>query len=559
MDAQILEVKEKRIVVGAPFVYKAVGNRVTLSGYGSTVNTDLYGDNCPADSWDKWLPLFKANPLYCYNHDIRTPNSFPIGRVNNPYADEGGLMLDDIVLSDIPLVRDLLSPLIQDKVLTQQSVGFFNFRKKKEGNTQYLLENMLQEGSIVPLAANPFGTQVAMKTLDGMHDFTNLEELTKAYLSGQLVICNKHYVPQNYPTFSEPVNKHQDENVNVAKISELVVTQHDGATYDPEGTLVAKPANKHAKGFSEVSALTHAAYVETDGTRKYLFEIGVPTAKGFRYDWNLVAVATAKVLGARGGISATAEERKSLLERLNVAYDCLNKSFPSYKATGSSMSGMPAWKLDDIAFAEVSFGEAEGQMIKTLLLKQDITNVLDALKKGDVTLKDVGDKGVEMLKYLYGSVDLSLYVSLDDADELNFFTSIISAIAAYQQEDQVEDLATELAEMVDGLDNYELGYFKFEDKGNTVRAKGVKGKQGFIYTFDATEKSWTPTKAKVSIPDSATKIKSLDRANVAQKLAKSLDTYINSVSESAADFPKPVVDVTRMTELQKSIFALSQI
>jgi len=462
---------ERRKIVGFNVEHKSVGDKLTLSGYVSTKTPDLGGDVCPANSWDEFLPMYKANALYCYDHWLaRGDNSaigdtppYPIGKVLNPYTDSEGLMLDKITLvTEIPFVRDVLSPLIQNEVLKQQSVGFLAFEQKPgRDGYRYLTRNMIQEGSIVPLAMNPFGTDVSLKNLglnmsviDGFADFENVEAIVKAYQNGKLIVNKQFFIPDNGQSFSETTPNEHDKNKSMSNalqpdFTKVAPTVHKTDQYDPEGEATTKPP-KYDKNYAAISELIYAATSQDseESEKTFLFQIGEPTEKGFKYDFEMLATATAKVLGAKGGAKWSGEEKKAVLERLSDAYEALGKRFPAFCRTQDEpISKMAAWKLEDVEYREVEFFNGEADVVKRAIAKTDITNVIAAIKSGGI--EDLAEFE-ELQKYVSGSLSLCLTAYGWESDEVEFLVNVTSMWNDFNKSSR---------------EGYEDYYFSFSCKG----------------------------------------------------------------------------------------------
>lgn len=555
-----------KLYASGEFKHKAVGDKLTLRGYVSTNILDLSNDVCPPEAWTEFLPFYKENPIYCYGHWIQGGGKdakmlmgdvppYPIGRVNNPYVDDVGLMLDDIVLSNIPFVRDILSPLIQDNVLKQQSAGFFCLKQQKKDGVNYLLRNFLQEGSLVPLAANPFGTSISMKTIEGFQDFHNVDEIVKSYLEGSLVIAGKSFsvptayeqIPETAPSFSTPPTPVQHIPKHMSSLMPffpgLAALEHQKDRYDPEGAPQAKP-RAYSKTFDSIASMIHAVTVEGEGADKYLFQIGVPTDKGFRYDWDLLALATARVLGAKGGSKMTGTEKALVLGRLEEAYTYLGKMFPAYcKSPEMSIAKMADWKLGEVLFSEVEFQEGEGLLVKSAIARLDATNLLNALKAGDVpALEEVE----ELKKYLYGGVSLNIQTDGWDNDDLEFVMGLMQMWVDYNREQEAEDVAYMQEQLADMDKAVEGTFYKWQDGDLTKYAKGGAGQKGIGYAKEA--QSFVCTKTLLDIPADAVKIESLLQYASIQKMRERLDARLSTIAESAAPFA-----VTAPSELSKML------
>lgn len=528
--------QEKRFILGQ-VEYKAKGDKLTMSGYVSTKQPDLGGDICPPSSWDEFLPMYKNNPLYCYDHWLaRGDNSaigsvppYPIGKVLNPYTDSEGLMLDKIeLITDIPFVRDILSPLIQNEVLKQQSVGFLAFEKErdKEGH-RILTRNWIQEGSIVPLAMNPFGTDVSLKNLGldlqvlrGFSDFDNVESIVKAYQAGNLAPTKQFFMADPAQSFSTEEKPEHHGSKSMSKslqpdFNKVLPTAHIAKAYNPDGEEIAKPP-KYAKTYNEVCETLYAAYQESeDGERKFLFQIAVPTTDGFKYDFEKLALATAKVLGAKGGANWDGEEKKSVLERLAEAYNILEKRFPAYNRTPETpISQMKAWKLEDVEYREVEFFEGENDLVKRSIAKVDMANVLAAVKSGGV---DDLPEYEELAKYLSGSISLNLVAYGWETAEVEFLVGIAQAWAEFNKD----------------VDWYDYSFKAWFDNGNLVYAKVGKAAQGNSKSvrYEKDEQGFRPTEVSVTVPDSATDVPNLDEYTRCKMLHNAISAKLDTLEK----------------------------
>ena len=135
-----------------------------MSGYVSTSSPDFGNEILTPSAFVKYFPYYKRNPIYCFNHE----KALPIGRVANPYLNKKGLYLEDIQLTPTKLVTDYLAPLITDKVLTQQSVGYKLLKSHVEGDFLVLDEIFLLESSLVSVAMNPEAVLDQVKHLVGL-------------------------------------------------------------------------------------------------------------------------------------------------------------------------------------------------------------------------------------------------------------------------------------------------------------------------------------------------------------------------------------------------------
>ena len=533
----------KKFIFSGEVQHKAVGDSLIMSGYVSTKQPDLGGDVCPPDSWNEFLPMYRSNPIYCYDHWLSRGERqggeppYPIGYVKNAFTDSEGLMLEDITLTtSVPFVRDVIANLIEAGVLRQQSVGFLAFEQKPgRDGLRYLTRNWCQEGSIVPLAMNPFGTDVSLKNLglnmsivDGFADFENVEAIVKAYQDGKLIVNKQFFIPDNGQSFSEtPTNEH-DKNKSMSNalqpdFTKVAPTVHKSDQYDPEGAAIAKPP-KYDKNYAGISELIYAATSQDseDSDKTFLFQIGEPTDKGFKYDFDMLATATAKVLGAKGGAKWSGGEKKLVLERLSEAYEVLGKRFPAFCRTQDEpISKMAAWKLEDIEYREVEFFNGEADIVKRTIAKVDISNVIAAIKSGGI--EDLTEFE-ELQKYVSGSLSLTLTAYGWESEEVDFLVNITNMWNEFNKASRAA---------------YEDYYFSFSYKGwfDGDIAKYAKvgcneaGEQK-AFEYEKSGNTFHPTDREVQIPENAVDLGDLDAHNRYQKMFELAEAKLQDLNST---------------------------
>lgn len=542
---ELVETFEKQYAFGE-FTYKARGDILTLSGYVSTKEEDLGGDDCPPESWRKYLPMFEANPIYCYNHWLITSSKkyadhmgalppHPIGLVKKVSIDSTGLFLDNIEITPgLEITDKMVIPLVQHGVLKQQSAGFWNMErtpKSRGGNT--LTENWLQEASIVPLAQNPFGTDVELKCIDGWEKFSDVKQIIKAIGEGRLNLRpSVHHVAIDLKN-SGNENRSQDANREMDNLKPVFVQvsalAHNEKAYDPTGEATAKPP-RYSKFYTEVAELIYAAKSvegpEDNQSTTFLFQIAEPTEKGFVYNFDLLALSTAKVLGAKGGAKISGEEKAEVVKRLSEAYAVLGKDFPVYEKSGEDISAMPAWKLKDVHYSEIKFLNGEDAMVRKALAKTDAKNLLAALKGDEDIVKS--DEVQEVAKYIGGSVSVSLYSGLYDPDAVIALTEIVASIArankaefsAYSEYGSDAPLTMKWAEGQD-----------------TIFAVGKPGEESTV--FKKEDAGFVATEEKKVAPTDAQIIKSFTFYNTLSAMSQETKSRLIEVESEFAKLPQP--------------------
>jgi phage head maturation protease len=434
-----------RYVFGDLEVEKAAGDdRMVMSGFLSTPRVDLSKEVVETDCFEKYLSYYQRNPIYCYNHD----KSLPIGRVANPRiiksGQKTGLYLEGITLSPIPIVKDFLWILIKDGVLTQQSAGFLSYAGKYVNDVYHHILGYLLEGSLVSIACNPEAVLDTVKSVfgvvpEGYHQYDSLGDLVQAYEKGVIRLPSEvrstfsRSVPEIQSSVSEKTMSNQlshvKSNAVIPDFADAEVLASVESAYDPDGVALAKP-HRNAKDYKVVCDLIHAAKSEVRGS--YLFQIAVPTDKGFKYDWNCIAMSMSRVLGANGGAHFTREQKSAIIDRIAEGYRALEKKLPVVEFNDGEVAVdklMPEF-LETLAYKDVIFNEGEKEAVRFSFLQQNVQSVTDALvsyqKDGEIP-----DAVKEVIKAIGGYVDISIYASVRDPQALAFMSSVMSMLEDY--------------------------------------------------------------------------------------------------------------------------------
>lgn len=430
----------ERYLFGEIEVKSASESKMQMAGFVSTPRVDLATEVVEVDSFKKYFDYYKRNPIYCYNHD----KTLPIGRVDNPVIVESGvktgLYLDNITLSPIPIVKEVIWPLVLDKVLTQQSIGFLSLKGQMDGRVYHHKEVYMLESSLVPIACNPEATIDTIKSVlgtlpDGYQQFETLGDLIGAFEKGILRLPSEirrvFSMPELPPTVGEPPMKldSSKSEATTPDFADAVVLQAQVTKHDPEGAERPKP-HRNEKDYVETCDLIHAAKSDTRGS--YLFQIAVPTEKGFKYDWTHLAMSMSRVLGGNGGAHFSREQKSAIIDRIVEGYTVLGKEAPVVTFNDGSVpvNKLLPEVLETTSYNDVEFRSGEKDVVKLAFLKKDVESVANAL----ASYKKDGDlpEGVkEVVKTLYGYVDVSVYTSVTDPDALTFMTTLINIINQY--------------------------------------------------------------------------------------------------------------------------------
>ena len=482
---------------------KAVGDNLpVLGGYVSTSSPDLVGDVIPPSAFEKWFDNYKKNPIYCFDHN----RSMPIGRVNNPRITDKGLYLENIVLSAVPIVKDYLSILIRDKVLSQQSIGFYAIKGHADRNTGYYVhdEVFMYEGSLVSVACNPTATLDSIKSLIGnkFNLYQDEAEFFAAYDRGEVtkkfsigIMDNpifkqmpsllaaelQSYIPEDtdptvymaqnlvndksrfshslskwFATFDKPdlpsidyTEINMTNIIDLSNMKAISLTPEQKGLLDLEGTVVQKP-NVKADDYSSVAPLLFASRIDTDSKTVFTTQIADRTEKGYAYNWNMVVEALAKTLGAKGVLLMPLETKQGIIARLSEAYATLGKKFPTHQ--GKDLDLLTDDEFASVTFGDVEFYEDEKALFTQSLILGNIKQTGEALKSLEELPKDIK----EAVKSVFSYICVDVCVTPDGPDDTKLVADILALIDAYntaeaESEDDSMDapLMRDLNEVID--------------------------------------------------------------------------------------------------------------
>jgi HK97 family phage prohead protease len=428
LDPVELSTKPKILrLVDSQMETKDYGDSMVMSGYVSTGVPDLVNDKVPPSAFSKYLQRYKNNPVYCYNHDHFTP----IGKVRNVEITEKGLYLDEIKLTNIPVVKEIIWPLVKDGVLKQQSIGFLSLDGDWDGKFYVHKEIYLLECSLVTVACNPEAEIDRVKSIPGFEQYKNLNDLIRGYTTGKVRLpseISKQFHIMNNPLGESKVNNAHPLTPDFVDVT--AIKNVDTSLYDPEGEIVPKPNRIH-KNYSKVSELIHAAKRVVDGKDVYMFEIGVPTTKGFRYDWDKTAMTVCRILGAKGVANYTPNEKLGILERVAEVYETLGKAMPTYE--GVVVSDLNPDVLSEVKFSEIVFSEGEKDILNATILESDITSVENVIKSY-VEKGSIPENVQTQLKRLRAYVDVfGVINSAEDAEAAANLLSLVVASATVNE------------------------------------------------------------------------------------------------------------------------------
>jgi len=472
--------------VGCDFEIKsAVNDKVVLDGWMSTEDKDYTQEVVLASSWDNehWAK-YVENPLYCWNHLLSDKNQPPIGRVNNPQiitkGETRGLYFGGITLTPYPFVKDILIPLVLDKVLTQQSVGFRSLKREFKSDTRTLVhvESWCMEGSLVPIGANrvaKLGQKYKTKT-GAFREFETVEDVVKAYTAGEIVVARNFFVPESYA-------KIEEAHTETIKMKRTQVNPVDATKHRTDENAVT--LRKSDPTYAEKSAGSHLLEITSEtGKVSYDLCLGNVTDTGVAYDFNKAAIAVCAIMGARNAWKYEVSKREALAE-LKKIYDLFDKEFPKYSKddSGNSIEGYTDAKLNEIFFKELTLANGESEIFAKYVAVNslnDLSNIVTQVKDS-AEVREAFDK---VCKGIYGGVSINLYASVGNMADTAIFKTILDLVGQYQAE-------TSTSEMVDlsfvkWLDGKDTKYGIVTKSNETASTIKVYTRTGKLFTDSAT-------------------------------------------------------------------------
>jgi hypothetical protein len=213
----------------------------------------------------------------------------------------------------------------------------------------------------------------------------------------------------------------------------LTVLKHNEDLYDTEESPTTAFPNRIEKNYAVVCDAIHACKSATRNS--YMFQIAVPTEKGFKYDWELAATSMARVLGANGGAHYNVEEKAAVVARIADAYNFLEKQLPTID--GVPVTDVDATMLHSAEFKSVKFSEDEPSVYQLSLFEKDVQRVADTVKSFRKA-GEVPTQAVECLKWLMASIEIDIEAYPDTQEDVDLIAAVTGLIQRYRaKRDQV--------------------------------------------------------------------------------------------------------------------------
>jgi len=409
--------------------------QMNMSGYVSTFDKDLGNEIILPSAFEKYLHRYKNNPLYCYNHD----KSIPIGKVNKMTITDRGLYFDSIELAPIPIVKDVLWPLVKGEFLRQQSIGAIPLDGYSRHGVYYHTLLYPVEGSLVSVAMNPEAELDAVKSLGfGSTMFKSVDTLVKAYSLGVVTEDDRRKLfgfsgGQIFEhNTEEAVDMTTDELIETpafkpdfSDVKAVQLTETQKSMYDPDGVVVSKPTRIN-KNFDTINALTHAGEKLVNGSKVFMFEIADPTAKGFKYNFEKSILSLARILGIKGSAVYDIVEKTALVERIcdAIAITGNEVSIPTYK--GVPVNQVDWASAEDAKYSDIEWRTEDKVLVDKALLAIDLNNVENLIKS--YAVDGTPEEIKTLVKSFYASV--CIYGSVFDKEDADALTAIFDTIFA---------------------------------------------------------------------------------------------------------------------------------
>lgn len=386
------------------------GGKIQFDGWLSRENVDYYGTIFEAEGARKYFDRFLANPVICFNHDL----NIPLGRATNPMIKTGdGIYLEGVVLSDIPVVRDTIAPLIEDNVLGQMSIqaAVFDYVTGSDGVPRFT-EYLIMEGSVVTVAGNHKATidPASIKSLArnlnldlGKAHVESIDDIVSKYLTGEI---QKKRV---YTGYSMP---------------EQIATPIFSIRTQPSHVV---PADETTQG-----SLHFSVRRDLEGSSTDMYPVGYITEAGeLAVSRNHMAISLCQLFGARNSeaLSMDDEVRVKAIRNILDLYKSQEMTEPSLGEVG--LSEISDEVLKGLQFRNVKWNENESRILMFDMIRSNAVN----LKNGITGIKDPSEEELRTLSDLVMPMVsrwVDLYVGVSgyaySESEMEFWEEIIEKI-----------------------------------------------------------------------------------------------------------------------------------
>jgi hypothetical protein len=213
-----------------------------------------------------------------------------------------------------------------------------------------------------------------------------------------------------------------------------MLLKHDDSLFEAVEDCAETPfPNRAQKDYAKICDAIHAC--KSVSRNSYMFQIGVPTEKGFKYDWELTATAMSRLLGANGGAHYDVEEKALVAKRIAEAYEKLEKALPTLN--GVLVTELEKEVLHSATYKDFTFSEGEPEIYQLAVFEKDIQRIADTItsfkKSGSIP-----DYAKECLKWLYASVEIDIEGTPEYDSEVEFISKVSAMIAEFRNKRSAE-------------------------------------------------------------------------------------------------------------------------
>lgn len=406
---------------------------------------DYYGTIFDAEGARRYFDRFQRNPVICFNHDL----NIPLGMATNPVIRTGeGIFLEGVVLSDIPVVRDTIAPLIADKVLRQMSINaaVFDYETESAGVVRFT-DYLIMEGSVVTVAGN--------------HEAT-IDPDTVKLLTRQLNLETRDFDPKS---LEEIVSGYMDGKIVKKKVYTGIDMPQQIAT--PIFSIRTQPTNVVPVDTEKPGSLFYIVRRDFEGTSSDLYPIGfVNDKEEFQVSRSHMTTSLCQLFGARNAEAFSMDEnvRVAAIRNILALYNSENMAEPCLGEV--SLSECTDEVIASLQFRNINWKENEPRLLLMEGIKSYARNLHNGLQgvkdPTEVELRDISE---QVLPLVQRWVDLYVGVSgyAYSEKEMEFWEDLIEKVKElrYPKAEDVEEeripVLREAEVAVDPLSIPELG------------------------------------------------------------------------------------------------------
>jgi HK97 family phage prohead protease len=426
------------------FDTKAVDGKMRISGYASTITSDLSDEIVLPNSFDKHLWRYKKNPVICFQHN----RDQVVGKaLNVEIVPDKGLWMD-IELAPTQFVKEYLWVLLEGEYIRQMSIGFLSLNGYREGKNYVHDETYLLENSIVTVACNPdaeIGVRKALAEIKSIEDFEKHKDVFQE-------ILNKKHYNLNQGTML-PITK---ENTAMSNKPGIYATELATEYTLQDATIAITDAqlNKETK-----ETLYLAKKVDEDGTEKYLWSIGGLTEKGKpSINKEKLQCSVAYALGAKGNILSKTE-KVDVVKNIIKLYNLCGYTLPtvgvkcemSNETVQLPIDTITQDVLEELTYHKMTFNEGEDIAI-TKKVVEDSFKAINSIASRD-EYKSNTEIREAVSKFLIATFEVWGWIETpDDAEKVSALLNILVAQEEGGEDDTPSAYGEEPVEMAIGED-----------------------------------------------------------------------------------------------------------